>query len=133
MQRINQWWQIGGMHGGISKLTIGFTISIVAILMFYSAIPIARANQMPESAVKYKIAKFLDNHLQPNETAVVLAEGFRDHPDVAPMTYQRIGAQSNLSSQQVLSARLIDTKEREAQIKFCSRTKCEVCGSLFQF
>ena len=112
MQRINQRWQIGGMQGGISKLAIGFTISIVAILMLYSAIPIARANQMPESAVTYKIAKFLDNHLQPNEKAVVVAEGFQEHPEVAPMPYQRIGAQSNLGSQQILSSGLIDLKGR---------------------
>jgi hypothetical protein len=103
------------------KLTPALSISGIILLMFYSAIPVARAVKRPEPAVTYQVARFLDNHLQQDEKAVVVAEGFREHPAVPPMPYQRIGAQSNLSSKQVLSASLIKLETRETFVPFARK------------
>ncbi|NIR49217.1 hypothetical protein GWO43_12125 [candidate division KSB1 bacterium] len=89
------------------KRTRAFTIllpMVLIILSIYSAIPVARANQRPDNSTAYQVARFLDRALSANEKAVIVAQGFREYPQVIPMPYQRIAAQSNLNRNRMLSA-----------------------------
>ena len=114
---------------------LGPFVSVAAVigLMIYAAVPVASANGWPEPATTLKVARFLDERLEGNDKAVVVAEGFRDYPNSPPMAFQRIGAQSNFGSRRILSSGMLPMEKPEALIAFAreQNLKWVVCYSEF--
>ncbi len=101
-------------------------VLLLGLLVAYAAIPIYRLNQDPAFRDPYRIARFLENRLQGQESALVVANRSRELDDAAPIDYQRIVAQIGLPRRQILSAGLLDEKDgtqlmdfaRQQQVRF---------------
>ncbi len=85
---------------------IGLGVVVLALLIAYAVVPIARVTAEPEYRDPYLVAHFIDDRLGQGETVLVVADRFRDFSDAAPLLYQRIVAQSRFGEQRILSSGL---------------------------
>lgn len=93
-------------------------ISVLAGLVIYAAIPIARLHANPEFRDPYEIAQYLDRVLQADEKALVVAAHEQRWQGATPMAYQRIAVQSKHHRERILSAGLLQQTERSALLQF---------------
>lgn len=80
-----------------------------ALLLFalfgYGAMPIAKANSLPEFRTPYEVAQFLQQNLRAGERAIVVGESIAG---AVPMPYQRLFGQLNFSKRDLLCASLLE-------------------------
>ena len=91
------------------------------LLTVYAALPVFRATEQPENSAAYAAAGFLNQNLAEGETAVVLAAGFRDYPQVVPMPCQRVGAQLNAVGQRVFCSTALPVETMAALARLGQR------------
>jgi len=115
IQRVKMKWLLAdiGRNTKMLKLAAAIALLTVGSLTIFS---LNRINREPIHQVPHKIAKFLDENLKAEESALVVAGRVPDLTDFAPMHYQRILAQSKLDRSQVFSSGLLNfSSEEEVQ------------------
>jgi len=104
-------WLIRRTGTWLSRLLPACGLFILAI---YATMPVLCAVEQPKNSGAYAASRFLAQNLRPGETAVVLAPGFRDYPEVIPMPCQRIGAQLNDAGDRLLCSSTLRIEDMSA-------------------
>lgn len=77
---------------------------LLLALLVYGAMPVAKANALPEFRTPYVIGQFLKQNLRPGERAIVVGESLEG---AVPMPYQRLYGQLDFAKEDLLCAALL--------------------------
>ena len=80
--------------------------------------PIPVISGKPEIRTPYEVASFLNGRLTESDRALVLCQLWQDHPEIFPLDYTRLVAQSNFDTTKILSPiRVRDVKNVEVFLR----------------
>ena len=114
---------------GVSTHYVSYSISSSAIripilacgmvgIVSVPVLAIWMITQRVDVKTPYEIAQFLGNYLSPEKKVLVLSQLWPGHPEVDPMEYSRIAAQSGIATYRILSPSLVlEEKDPERFIR----------------
>ena len=89
----NQWWFRAASLG-----------ALVLMATLHASIPVARTSAAAEFVDPHRVARFLQQELEPTEKVLIAAGTSQHHPgQVAPLPYQRVVAQTHLPRERLIS------------------------------
>lgn len=124
-------WLRSRMAGSGNRLRVilrrpkAIAAAALVLLAVYASIPLAGLNSDPQYRDPWTIARFLEAHLGPQTSALVIADRSRELDDAAPILYQRIAAQSRLPRHRILSAGLLKEESPEALEAYLTTAKVQ--------
>ncbi len=105
LARVESRWRDAQQMATIKKW--GAALLLLALLV-YGALPVAKANALPEFRTPHEVAQFLQQNLRSGERAIVIGESI---DGAVPMPYQRIYGQLKFAKQDLLCAALLEPRE----------------------
>lgn len=89
----------------LARIKTWASVTLLVVLLIYGAVPVAKANQLPEFRTPYLVAQFLKLNLHAGERAIVIGESI---DGAVPMPYQRLFGQLGFSKQDLRCAALLN-------------------------